>query len=493
MLNEIETQLTPAEADSSQSGVEKLPKPERGAEIELHTHTLAFEGKAVARRSDGYVVFIEGALADETVRARILKAKSSFAEARLTEIVKPSPDRRESDCPDFGICGGCSMLHLRYDKQIFWKRQQVRETFERIGGFVDPPVTDTVGAPTEFHYRNKMEFSFSNERWLREEEIGSGTAADRFALGLHVRGRYDRVLDTKNCVIAHPITNAILDATRGFVREYDLGVFDADKAPDALLRFLVIRRSHSTGNVMVNLVTSRFEKRIAEAYAAMLHRQFPDISTVINNINSRRAQVAVGEKEYVITGSGFITDTLAGLEYRISANSFFQTNTTQAEQLYDIGLKFAGITSDDVVWDLYCGTGTITLAAAARAKFALGIELAESAVADAKQNAREHFITNVDFVASDMRKALVSQTLDTYPRPDVMIIDPPRSGMHGDVAQSVITLAPKRISYISCNPATQARDIALMKVKYRLVELCPVDMFPQTFHIETVARLERID
>ena len=462
--------------------------------LELHTETFAFEGKAVARRDDGYVIFVEGALANEKVNAEILKAKGNFADAKLIQVLEPASDRRDAICVDFGICGGCSLLHMKYDAQLFWKKQQVKEIFQRIGKIQDPPVLDTLGrSDREYHYRNKMEFSFSEERWLLPEEIASGDVADRFALGLHVRGRYDRVIDTTFCHISHPAANRILEITRVFRDDRTLRVFDPDKSPDGLLRFLVIRNSNATGEMMVNFVTSRYDEEAMDAYAKLLRKEVPEVTTLINNINSKRAQIAVGEKEHIIFGTGTISDKIGNATYRISANSFFQTNTVQAEKLYQVAIDFADLQPDDTLWDLYCGAGTITLFAAPHVKSVLGIELAESSIADAHANARRNNIPNAEFVSSDLRKALLSpDLLSKYGKPDVLIIDPPRSGMHADVVREILELAPERISYISCNPATQARDIELMSEKYSVASLQPVDMFPQTWHIECVAKLDRI-
>jgi 23S rRNA (uracil1939-C5)-methyltransferase len=469
----------------------KQAKPEKGAILELTTESFAFEGKAVGRRDDGYVVFIEGALANERVNAEVFKAKGSFAEARVKDIITPSPDRREAICPDFGTCGGCSLLHMNYEAQKFWKKRQVTEIFERIGKIENPPVRDTIGNDgREYHYRNKMEFSFSEERWLSVEEIGKESVLDRFALGLHVRGRYDRVLDTQECFIANESVNKVLAFTRQFAREKNLRVYEPDSCPEGILRFLVVRNSHATGEMMVNFVTSRYDESLMKEYASRLHEEIPALSTVINNINSRRAQVAQGDEEFVITGPGFITDTIGGATYQISPNSFFQTNTLQATRLYEVGREFADLKPDDILWDLYCGAGTITLFVARKVKFALGIELAPSAIADAKKNAERNGVSNVDFVASDIRKALITPDfLGDHPKPDVMIIDPPRSGMHPDVIREILELGPERLSYISCNPATQARDIEMLSEKYELLALQPVDMFPQTWHIECVAKL----
>ena len=472
---------------------ERLPKPARGERLRLTTESVAFEGNAVARRHDGYVIFVKEALSGEEITAEIVKAKGRHAEAILVEVHQASHDRTTPPCPYYGTCGGCAMQHVRYPAQLALKRQQVAELFERIGGIPSPVVRPTIGSSDrEFHYRNKMEFSFSEERWLMPEEIATGDVADRFALGLHIRERYDRVLDTTTCLLPHSIVPAIVNFTREFARDNKLGVFHPDKTTDGLCRFLVTRTSAHTKDVMVNIVTSRYERDVMRAYRDALLAAVPQVTTIVNTINGRRAQVAVGDREERIYGPGFITDSIGPNTYRISANSFFQTNTLQAERLYSVAADFAELHSGDHLWDLYCGTGTISLFVAPRVKRVLGIELVESSIEDARANAKANNFEHAHFVASDLRKAITSpEFIAEHGKPDVMIIDPPRNGMHPDVVQEVLRLAPERIAYISCNPATQARDIALMKDAYDLIELQPVDMFPQTFHIESVAKLRR--
>jgi 23S rRNA (uracil1939-C5)-methyltransferase len=499
--NEItDSNISPSDISSSSTS-SRLPKPDRGDRLELSTESLAFEGKAVARRDDGYVVFVEGALAGERIIAEIKKAKSNFAEAKLVEILAEGPDRRKPICPYFGICGGCSLQHMNYAAQLLSKKQQVIDLFERVGKIPNPPVRDVIAAPNEYNYRNKMEFSFSDERWLTEEEIASGDVQDRFALGLHVRERFNRVIDTEVCFLPKPIVTEILDFSRQFTIENHVGVY-SDRASEVpqdgtpsianLLRFLVIKTSHATGEIMVNLVTNREESDLLIKYSKELLEKIPGVTTVVNNINTRRSQVAVGDYEIVYHGEGIIRDKIGNAEFRISANSFFQANTVQAERLYAIAADFADLKRSDTLWDLYCGTGTISLFVADKVKNVLGIELVESAIIDARANAASNGISNVEFISSDLRKALTTPDfLADHQKPDVLIIDPPRNGMHPDVIQEILKLAPERIAYISCNPATQARDIALLAEGYELLELQPVDMFPQTYHIECVAKLRR--
>jgi len=498
--------------DSQDLSTKRRPKPERGDRLELTTDSLAFEGKAVARREDGYVIFVDGAIAGERIIAEIKKAKGSFAKAKVTEILEAGPERRTPICPYFGICGGCALQHLTYEAQLRWKKQQVIDLFERVGKIANPPVRNIIPAESEYYYRNKMEFSFSDERWLTEEEIASGDVQDRFALGLHVRERFDRVIDTNVCFLPNRHVTDILNFTREFAILNKLGVYSnrqdrrgsqseqhppstlLDSVEDGFLRFLVIKTSHATGETMVNLVTSREEPDILVAFTRELVQSIPQVTTVVNNINSKRSQVAVGEYEIIYHGDGTIRDSIGRATYRISANSFFQANTPQAERLYEIAANFAELKPTDELWDLYCGTGTISLFVANRVKHVLGVELVESAIADARSNAEANGVQNVDFIASDLRHALTRPDfLSEHSKPNVLIIDPPRSGMHPDVIREVLKLHPERIAYISCNPATQARDIALLLEGYELLELQPVDMFPQTYHIECVAKLHRKD
>jgi 23S rRNA (uracil1939-C5)-methyltransferase len=482
------------EISEESASVIRLPKPERGARLTLRTTAFAFEGKAVARRpEDGYVVFVEGALSGETVEVEVFKAKGRFAEAKLIQVIEPSTDRQTPACPYYGPCGGCSLQHMQYSAQIREKKTHVIDLFERIGKFENPNVLDVLGDEEgQFHYRNKMEFSFSDERWLMPEEIGSKEVLDRFALGLHVRERFDRVLDTHTCLLPKPAAVEILNFSRDWARRHNQEVYSPDKNPTGLLRFLVVKTSATEPEVMVNLVTSRYDENLMKLFREELLAAVPAVTTIVNNINSRRAQVAQGDSEELLYGSGFIRDRIGKNLFQISANSFFQANTKQTKLLYATACDYAELRKDDILWDLYCGAGTITLFAADRVKSVLGIELAEGAIRDAEANAKRNGVTNVDFVASDLRKALTTpEFLERYPRPTAMIIDPPRSGMHPDVVQEILELAPERIAYISCNPATQARDIAMMQEKYSVEVLQPVDMFPQTFHIECVAKLRR--
>ena len=356
----------------------------------------------------------------------------------------------------------------------------------------DVKVLDAIGSEAEYHYRNKMEFSFSDERWLMADEIGSTATPDRYALGLHVRNRYDRVLDTKACFLPKRVVVDIMDFSRRFVKENELGVYHPDRTPNGLARFLMIRTSEYTGEIMVNFVTSHRNDEALQKYTKELLQTVSEVTTILNNINGRRAQIAVGESEIVFHGSGVISDRIGQNQFQISANSFFQTNTKQAERLYQIAMDLARLKPTDTLWDLYCGTGTISPFVPPYVKQVVGVELVESAILDARKNAKDNGVSNVEFVASDLKNAITSEDfLSSHQAPDVMIIDPPRSGMHPDVVRQILKLAPERISYISCNPATQARDVAMLSELYEVAQVQPVDMFPQTYHIESVAELRR--
>lgn len=461
--------------------------------LELTIESVGFEGKAVARK-DGLVYFVAGGVPGDTVLADVRKKKKNYVEARMIEILTPS-DRRESPrCRYFGTCGGCKWQHLAYSEQCAWKKSNVRDAFERLGKVQYGELRDTLAAEDCFYYRNKMEFSFGDSRWLTAEEIAGGTEVHKnFALGLHIPGRFDKVLDTEECFLQSEVSSRIVNAVRAMALQEGADVFQT-RTHEGFLRNLVIRSSYASGELMVILVTSPVR---SDADRVLLHRfenelvqHFPEISTSIHSVTESKAAVAGGVPR-VVHGSGFITETLLGIRYRISPFSFFQTNTRQAERLFNVTLDFAGDVTGKTVWDLYCGAGSITLAAARRAHFVAGIEVVESAVADARVNAEANGIHNVEFMVEDMHKAVKTRLLDKLPAPDVIIVDPPRAGMHEEVVRNLLDIAPPVIVYVSCNPATQARDCAILTEKYDIEILQPVDMFPHTYHIESVARLVR--
>lgn len=456
--------------------------------IEVTILTTTNEGAGLARH-EGVVVFVDNGVPGDKARITIRKRKKNYWEGSISELITPSPFRVDPPCPHFGICGGCAWQHIAYEEQLALKRQHVVDAFRQTMD-VDEMTPLTLPSASPYFYRNKMEYSFSDRRWLTAEEIASGKEFDRsLALGLHVPGRFDGVIDIEKCFLQSEASNRILDATREYARVHSVSVYSS-KAEAGYLRFLVIRSSHATSELMVNLVTSIDAPDEMKRYTEYILRAEPSVTTVVNNITARRAQVAQGEFEKVYHGSGMITEHIGDHKFQISANSFFQTNSEQIEKLYGVVNSFAALTGKENVWDLYSGAGTISLFISDVAHHVLGIELAPTAVEDARANAKANGIENVSFVAGDLRNVIIAHTLvEEHGAPDVIIVDPPRSGMHPDIPKRLVELAPKRIVYVSCNPATQARDIAMMLEHYSLERMQPVDMFPQTTHVENVALL----
>jgi 23S rRNA (uracil1939-C5)-methyltransferase len=481
----------------------------RGDELTLHLDSAAFEGKNIAR-VNGLVAFVKGGVPGDDVRVRITRTKKTFVEADVLEVIQPSAIRTTPRCRYVGTCGGCKWQEVDYQAQLDFKRQHVVDALERIGGFSGIAVNPTLGSPDIYFYRNKMEFSFG-ARWLTREEMESdvspsapeahprqtnaGQEIDRFALGLHIPERFDKVLDIEECWLQSEISREIVNTVRAFCRNRNLDIYSTF-THNGYLRNLVIRQSKHTGELMVNLVTLDDRPVLMQELCTELLRAFPSITTFINNITERKSQVAIGDREVVYHGPGTITEKIGKRTYRISANSFFQTNTLQAERLYDVAKRMAALEKGDVVFDLYSGTGTIAFHVADDAAEVVGIESVESAVEDARRNAEANCVENCSFILGDLKDRLTKDTawLVEHPYPSVMIIDPPRSGMHEKVVKQVLELAPRRIVYVSCNPATQARDLKLMTAagQYAIKEVQPVDMFPHTYHIENVVLLEAV-
>ncbi len=468
-------------------------------ELIVTLDSFAFEGKSIAR-IDGFVVFVEGGVPGDEVRVSIRKVKKQHAEASVVEVLKESSLRVEPRCKFFGTCGGCKWQYVEYQAQLDFKRQHVVDALERIGGFKNVAVRPTLGAEDIYFYRNKMEFSFGS-KWITREELNERnlnpeprTERETFALGMHIPQRFDKVLDIDECHLQSEISNRIVNLVRRFCLDRDLSIYSTF-THTGYLRNLVIRQSANTNELMVNLVTSEDQPEIMLPLTDLLLAEVPDITTIINNITQRKSQVAIGETEKIYYGPGFITEKIGKRTYRISANSFFQTNTKQAERLYDVAKRMAQLKPEDIVFDLYSGTGTIALHIADEVKEVVCVENVESAVEDAKKNALANNVNNCTFILGDLKDRLTKDTawLANHPKPDVMIIDPPRAGMHDKVIEEVLVLNPERIVYVSCNPATQARDLKLLceGSGYSIQEVQPVDMFPHTYHIENVVSVQR--
>ncbi|PKL84409.1 MAG: 23S rRNA (uracil(1939)-C(5))-methyltransferase RlmD [Ignavibacteriae bacterium HGW-Ignavibacteriae-3] len=477
----------------------------KGDLIELDITGYAFEGKGVAKiikeihtqdetAARKFVVFVDGSYPGDKVIAQIRKVRSSYAEAKVKDLLEKSPLRIKANCKYFGVCGGCKAQDLDYKEQTGFKEEQVKDIFERIGGFRDFEIEPIIPARKIFYYRNKMEYSFAEKRWLSEIEIGSMQEIEdkAFALGLHIPGMYDKVLDIDGCWLQSELSNGILNFTRDFFKKRQILPYSAQKHT-GFLRNLVIKQSFLKNDLMVNLVVADENERLFINYKNDLLERFPEVTTLVYNINRKLSQVAYGDYEIVTHGSGFIHDLIGEWKFRISANSFFQTNTGQAEYLFNTALEYADFKGDEIVFDLYSGAGTIPIFISKYVKYIYGFESVEPAVEDAKVNIGLNSIKNFEPVLADLNKSFLPLINERgIPAPDVIIADPPRSGMNPKTVKDILELMPKKIVYISCNPATQARDINLLcGGGYKLIKLRPVDMFPHTYHIENVAVLHR--
>ena len=470
----------------------------KGDIIELSIIDHAEKDQCFGKTAEGMAVMVTGVLAPgDRVSAQVYKVKSRYLEARAIEVLSPSPDRVEPVCPVFGVCGGCKWMHVSYEAQLRFKHKKVVDSLAHLGGFENPDVLPVLAAPDELHYRNKVEFSCSNMRYLLPSEMAQEelTKPKSFALGFHAPGNFEKVLDLDTCYLAKECMNTVLNVVRDFALEHGLAPYAA-KAHEGFLRNVMLRYSERHDQLMVNIVTSWYEKAVMLALKERLEAAMPtQAMTIVNNVTTRRNTVATGEQEYVISGDGYVTERLGDLDFRISANSFVQTNTRQAETLYDQIIAVGGITPEDTVYDLYCGTGTITLYLARHCKQAIGIEVVESAVRDAAMNAELNGLQNTVFFQADLKDFhAMQEALAPYAKPRIIVTDPPRAGMHPKALDTMLKLQPDRIVYVSCNPANLARDGKEIAARgYKMTSAQPVDMFPQTNHIETVACFERVE
>ena len=469
----------------------------KGDLITVNVERYAFEGRGIARidgdlnpeisESDSFIVFVNGAYPGDKVSAKIKKIKKSYAEAVVDEILTPSPKRVQPRCKYFGTCGGCKQQDLSYEQQIAYKQEQVEDIFRHNGGLSDFKIEDILPSENVFYYRNKMEFSFSDMQWLTEKEMETEIRKN-FVLGLHVPNVYDKILDIEECFLQSEVSTGILNFTRDFFQLRKSTIYST-KTHTGYLRNLVIRQSKNTNDLMINLVTSEENESLLKEYVSEITNKFPEITTIVNNINKKKSSVAFGDYEIVYHGSGYIYDKIGEHKFRISANSFFQTNTLQAEKLYGTALEYAELKENEIIYDLYSGAGTIAIYVSGLAKEVFGFEAVESSIFDANANLEINEVKNVKFIQADLYKSFLPFT-ETLPKPDVIILDPPRSGMHKNTVYDVLKLSPEKIVYVSCNPTTQVRDIQLMvEAGYKLIKIRPVDMFPHTYHIENVALL----
>lgn len=471
----------------------------KGQLVEL-TVTDAGEGAScLGKLPDGLAVFVSGPVAvGDRVEATITKIKRNYLEARLTRVLVPSAVRVSPPCTHFGVCGGCKWQHVGYAEQLRLKRKLVADALAHIGGFSNHPVREVIPSPLEYGYRNKLEFSFGDRRFVPAEAGSAGDAAKPrdYALGFHAPGRFDKVVDIDQCHLAPTEMNEALALVKAFGRAHHLSIYNTHMH-QGFLRNLVVRKAFATDQFMVYLVTSAHDPERMAALDAQLSSHFgARLTTFVNGITTRKNTVARGERDLVIRGSGYITERLGALQFAISPTSFFQTNSLQAARLYDEVLRAAELTGSEVVHDLYCGTGTIALWLAVRCRAVIGCELEAAALGDAEMNARMNGIANARFLALDLKHyARAVRDLSADQRPDVVVVDPPRAGLHPDLTAELRALRPRRIVYVSCNPASLARDARALCAEgvYRLSPVQPVDLFPQTYHVESVACLQRVD
>lgn len=449
---------------------------------------VAAEGKSLARVND-MVLFVPFGAPGDIVDVKVDKKKRSYAEGHIVRMVEPSPRRVEPMCEHFGVCGGCKWQHIPYEDQLMYKRKQVCDALTRIAKVELPEINPILGSRQTTCYRNKLEYTFSNKCWITFEDLRSGKEfPDRSALGFHIPGAFDKVLDIKKCWLQDDLSNEL----RLFIRQYTLGkgyTFYDLKAQNGLMRTLMVRIA-STGEVMLIVVFGENNMAAIEDVMSAIAEKFPQITSLLYVVNLK-VNDTIGDQE-VITyrGRDYINEEMEGLTFRIGPKSFYQTNSLQAYELYKVARRMAELTGNELVYDLYTGTGTIANFVARQARQVIGIEYVPEAIEDAKLNSKVNGIENTLFYAGDMKDVLTDGFVAEHGHPDVMIIDPPRAGMHEDVVNVILNAAPKRIVYVSCNPATQARDLALLDVKYRVREVQPVDMFPHTHHVENVVSLD---
>jgi len=451
----------------------------------------AAEGKSIGHLPDGRVVFVEGAIPGDTATIRLTKSKKSFAEAKTFEITHPSPNRLEPFCQHFGICGGCKWQMLPYPLQAQYKQQQVQDQLTRISGIPLPELLPIKAASKTTEYRNKLEFTFSATRYFTTQELkeaGSADLAPEPALGFHAPGLFDKVVPIKTCYLQADPTNQLLEVLRSYTEEHQLDYYHF-REQKGWLRNVIIRVARS-GEVMINIVFQHEEKEARLALLDHVLKHVEGITTLLYTINPKVNDTLYDQEIIPYFGTGYIQEQLDQFKYRISAKSFFQTNTDQAEVLYRVTREFAGLTGNEILYDLYCGTGSIGIFCSQGAQKVIGIESVPVAIEDAKINAQINGLDHCHFFAGDVIKVCTEAFFQEHGRPDVIITDPPRAGMHADMIEMLLRIRAPRIVYVSCNPATQARDLALLGAGYQVKALQPVDMFPHTHHIENVALLE---
>ena len=447
----------------------------------------AAEGKSIAR-VDGKVVFIERVVPGDVIDIRLFKSKKDWAEGYPLQFHSFSKERTEPFCQHFGVCGGCQWQMLPYDKQLFYKRQQVEDNLKRIGKIELPEIPAVLGADKTKWYRNKLEYTFSSKRFIPENEFVKDEINDLNAAGFHAKGLFDKVVEIEKCWLQAEPTNAIRKTIADFARKNNYSFYD-HKLHTGFLRTVLLRICE-TGEVMVNLVMAEDDKEKRNLLLEHLLKEVPGITTLLYTINTKWNDSLHDLDPVIVTGKGYVTEKLEDLQFKIGPKSFFQTNTRQAEKLYSVARDYAGLTGNETVYDLYCGTGSIGIFVNKLAKKIIGVEMIADAIGDAKENATLNNIHHAEFFAGDVIKICDDAFFAAHGKPDVIITDPPRAGMHEKLVKKILEIAAPVVVYVSCNPATQARDLRLLDEKYIVTKVQPVDMFPHTHHIENVARLK---
>ncbi|WP_433810147.1 23S rRNA (uracil(1939)-C(5))-methyltransferase RlmD [Flavobacterium johnsoniae] len=447
------------------------------------------KGVSVAKAPDGKVIFIPNVVPGDVVDVQTFKKRKAYYEGKAVKFHELSEHRVDPICEHFGVCGGCKWQNMKYSQQLYYKQNEVKNHLQRIGKVELPEFETILGSEKQFFYRNKMEFSFSNSRWLTEKEIGSTEdLGNRNALGFHIPKMWDKILDIEKCHLQEDPSNAIRNEIRTFANEHNLAFFNP-REHSGLLRTLMIRTA-STGEIMVLIQFFEDDKVNRELVLDHLYEKFPQITSLQYVVNAKQNDTIYDQDIKLYKGRNYILEEMEGLKFSINAKSFYQTNSDQAYELYKITRDYAGLTGEETVYDLYTGTGTIAQFVSKKAKKVIGVESVPEAILDAKANAERNNITNCEFFVGDMKVVFNEAFIAQHGKPDVIITDPPRDGMHAAVIDQILKIAPKKVVYVSCNSATQARDLALMDEKYKVTRVRPVDMFPQTHHVENVVLLE---
>jgi 23S rRNA (uracil1939-C5)-methyltransferase len=448
------------------------------------------KGKTIAKAPDGKVIFLPNAVPGDVVDVQTFKKRKAYYEGKAIMFHKLSDKRTQPACEHFGVCGGCKWQDMAYEHQLSYKQNEVFNNLRRIGHIELPDITPILGCENQYFYRNKMEFSFSDSRWLTLEEVKSDKdLGDKNALGFHIPGMWDKILDIKKCHLQEDPSNAIRNAVKQFALDNHLEFFNT-RNQSGFLRTMMIRTS-STGDIMVMIQFFKEDKENRVMLLDFIAESFPEITSLQYVINEKANDTIYDQEVICYKGQDHIFEEMEGLKFKINAKSFYQTNSGQAYQLYKIARDFAGLTGNELVYDLYTGTGTIAQFIAKQAKKVVGVEAVPDAITAAKENAQLNNIPNVEFFVGDMKHVFNASFIGKHGKPDVIITDPPRDGMHKDVVQQILNIAPEKVVYVSCNSATQARDLALMDEHYKVTKVQAVDMFPQTFHVENVVLLEK--